>query len=85
MLLWSDGKFGLNEDDEVRDAGGEHARQSDVSDREHSISGDRLGVVDNVYSRGWDKARKQQYSLLLIERRKIMISWFFNEERQNNE
>ena len=27
----------------------------------------------------------QQYSLLLIERRKMMISWFFNEERQNNE
>ena len=53
MLLWSDGKFGLNEDDEVGDAGGEHARQSAASDREHSISGDRLGVVDNVRNL-WD-------------------------------
>ena len=33
-------------------------------------------------SRGWDKARMQQYSLLLFERRKMMISWFFNDERQ---
>ena len=49
MLLWSDGKFGLNDDDEVGDAGGEHARQSAASYLKHSTPGDRLRVVDDVH------------------------------------